>query len=114
MTILAQRAELFAAHRIPEAQSQSFRAETDPLAGPDFSSGIVIALRQMLDEVTFGTVQFLMRDGSEHTLRDYQAIIRGMVRIRHEMRHRFFIGPDCQNREQSGCIRYTKDLPGSP
>ncbi|HVU27022.1 MAG TPA: hypothetical protein VHG71_04715 [Verrucomicrobiae bacterium] len=54
------------------AQAQSFRAHADPLAGMDFIGGVVIVLRQVLDEITFRTGQIFMCNGTEHTVSLYQ------------------------------------------
>ena len=53
-------------------QSQTFRARADPLAGTDFARRVVIILRQVLVEVTLGTGQIFLRDGSEHTQSGYR------------------------------------------
>src|SRR6266542_244464 len=68
MLILAQCAKLFARHGLPGAQPQSFCADADPLTGTNFPGGVIIVLRQVLDEVTLGTSQILMGDGAEHTM----------------------------------------------
>ena len=68
--IFAQRMKLFAGDDV--FQSQPFRARADPLAGTDFTGGVVIVLRQMLVEVTLGIGQIFMRDGSEHKTRYYR------------------------------------------
>ena len=46
------RVELFARGGI--GQAQSFRTRTDPLAGADFSGGVIIVLSQMFVEVALG------------------------------------------------------------
>ena len=67
MPVFAQRAKLFAADFVPGTQTQPVRAYTNPLTGADFTGGVVIVLRQVLDEVTFGTGQTLMGNGSKHS-----------------------------------------------
>ena len=52
-------------------QFQSFRARADPLAGTDFCCRVVIILRKVFLEVTFGIGQSLVRNGSKHTVRAY-------------------------------------------
>jgi hypothetical protein len=47
-------------------QSQPVRASTDPLAGTNFTGGVIIILRQMLVEILLGIRQIFMRYGSEH------------------------------------------------
>src|SRR6266542_3709055 len=68
MLILAQCAKLFAGELRTGSQSQPFRADSDPLTGTNFPGGVIIVLRQVLDEVTLGTSQILMGDGAEHTM----------------------------------------------
>ena len=65
ISVFAERMELFAGDVL--LQSQPLCARADPLAGPDFAGGVVIVLGQVLDKVTFGTGQTLMRDGSKHS-----------------------------------------------
>jgi len=47
-------------------QSQPFRTRADPLAGTDFTGGVVIILRQMLVEILFGIRQIFMGNRSKH------------------------------------------------
>ena len=80
MPVLAQRIKLFAGDVLPGIESQSFRTNANPLAGTDFPGGVVIVLRQVLDEVTLRTCQFLMGDGAKHAKRRYQCpgrVLRG-------------------------------------
>jgi hypothetical protein len=65
--VFAQRVKLITGDCI--GLTQPLRARTDPLAGPDFTGGVVIVLRQMLVEVAFGIRQILLCDGCEHNAR---------------------------------------------
>jgi hypothetical protein len=69
MLIFTERVKLFA--RDLPAQAQSFRARADPLAGPDFTGGIIIVLCQMLVEVALGIGQIFMGNGCEHITQHY-------------------------------------------
>ena len=69
MLIPTQCAKLFAGDLLPGIQSQSFRADSNPLAGANFPGSVVIVLRQVLDEVNFGGSHVLMGDGGEHLMR---------------------------------------------
>jgi hypothetical protein len=69
MLVFTKRVKLFA--RDLPAQTQSFRARADPLAGSDFTGGVIIVLCQMLVEVALGIGQILMGNGCEHKTRHY-------------------------------------------
>jgi hypothetical protein len=69
MLIFTERVKLFA--RDLPAQAQPFRARADPLAGPDFTGGIIIVLCQMLVEVALGIGQIFMGNGCEHITQHY-------------------------------------------
>ena len=66
MLILAQPAKLLAGDWLPNAQTQLFRTDPNPLIGTNFPGGIVIVLCQVLDKVPFGGGQFFMHHGAEH------------------------------------------------
>jgi hypothetical protein len=54
--VFTERMKLFARDFF---QSQPFRARADPLAGTDFTGGVVIVLRQMLVEILSASARFL-------------------------------------------------------
>jgi hypothetical protein len=64
--IFTERVKLFARDFRLGVQSQPLRTHADPPAGPDFAGGVIIVLRQVLDEIAFGGGQLFMRDAGEH------------------------------------------------
>ena len=64
------------ARDIPLIPSVPRRA--DPLAGPDFTGGVVIVLRQMLVEIILGIRQIFMRYGTKHKT-DFSWFSKGFV-----------------------------------
>ena len=67
ISVFTQGVKLFARNVLRGAQSQLFCAHTNPLAGTNFTGGVVIVPGKMFVEVTFGIGQILMRYGSKHT-----------------------------------------------